>query len=60
VVYVPVVIATPGESADSVIKKFTRKVMMEGILIDANMKKFYVKKGLRRKMKAIAKRKRFV
>lgn len=58
--HMPVVVATPGESADSIIKKFTRKVMMEGILIDANMKKFYVKKGLRRKMKAIAKRKRFV
>lgn len=55
-----VVIATPGENADSVIKKFQRKVLMEGILIDANMKKFYVKKGMRRKMKAIAKRKRFV
>jgi ribosomal protein S21 len=55
-----VVIATPGESTDSLIKKFNRKVSTEGILIDVNMKRFYVKKGMRRKVKAIAKRKRFV
>jgi len=56
----PLVIASPGESADSLIKKFSRKVVSEGILIDVNMKRFYVKKGMRRKMKAIAKRKRFI
>jgi ribosomal protein S21 len=55
-----VVVATPGESTDSLIKKFNRKVSTEGILIDVNMKRFYVKKGMRRKVKAIAKRKRFV
>jgi ribosomal protein S21 len=55
-----VVIATPGESSDSLIKKFNRKVSTEGILIDVNMKRYYVKKGMRRKVKAIAKRKRFV
>jgi ribosomal protein S21 len=56
----PVVYAAPGDTTDSVIKKFQRKVLSENILIDVNMKKFYVKKGLRRKMKAIAKRKRYV
>lgn len=55
-----VVVASPGESTDSIIKKFNRKVTAEGILIDVNMKRFYVKRGMRRKMKAIAKRKRFV
>lgn len=56
----PVVTAVPGDTNETLIKKFSRKVMAEGILIDLNLKKFYVKKGLRRKMKAIAKRKKFV
>lgn len=55
-----VVVAAPGETSDSLIKKFNRKVVSEGILIDVNMKRFFVKKGMRRKAKAIAKRKRFV
>ena len=56
----PVVIAAPGDTSDSIIKKFQRKVLTENVLLDARKKDFFVKKGLRRKMKAIAKRKRFV
>lgn len=41
----------PGESDESVIRKFTRKVIMEGILQEAKRREFYLKPSLARKQK---------
>ncbi|MCX8008906.1 MAG: 30S ribosomal protein S21 [Patescibacteria group bacterium] len=46
-----VVKAQPGETSDAVIRKFTRKVLMEGILQDLKRKEFYVKPAEIRKEK---------
>lgn len=37
------VTARPGESADSLIRKFMRKVLSEGILADLKKREFYQK-----------------
>ncbi len=41
----------PGDSDDSLIKKFSRKVMSEGILQEAKRREFHLKPSLARKMK---------
>ena len=46
-----VVKAQPGDTSDSVIRKFTRKVLNEGILQDLKRKEFYVKPAEIRKEK---------
>lgn len=43
--------ALPGESPDSLIRKFTRKVITEGILLDLKEKEFYKKPSERKKEK---------
>ncbi len=43
--------AQPGESSDSLIRKFTRKVISEGILLEFKEKEFYKKPSERRKEK---------
>jgi len=43
--------AQPGESPDSMIRKFTKKVISEGILLDLKEKEFYKKPSERRKEK---------
>lgn len=43
------VVAHPGESADSLIRKFTKKVLSEGILVDLKKREFYQKPSERRK-----------
>lgn len=43
--------AQPGDTSDSVIRKFTRKVLSEGILQDLKKKEFYLKPAERRKEK---------
>lgn len=52
--------AQPGESSDSLIRKFTRKVISEGILLELKEKEFYKKPSERRKEKnkELEKRKR--
>jgi ribosomal protein S21 len=35
--------AGPGDSSDSVIRKFTRKVIAEGLLLEFKKKEFYQK-----------------
>lgn len=35
--------AQPGDSTDSVIRKFTRKVIAEGLLLEFKKKEFYQK-----------------
>ncbi|MDP3987790.1 MAG: 30S ribosomal protein S21 [Candidatus Levybacteria bacterium] len=41
----------PGESDDSLIRKFSRKVITEGILQEAKRRGFYLKPSLARKQK---------
>lgn len=41
----------PGESDESVIRKFSRKVLNEGILQEAKRREFYLKPSLARKQK---------
>lgn len=43
--------AQPGDTSDSVIRKFTRKVLSEGILQDLKKKEFYLKPAEKRKEK---------
>lgn len=43
--------AQPGESPDSLIRKFTKKVINEGILIQLKDKEFYKKPSERKKEK---------
>ena len=46
-----VVRAQPGDTADSVIRKFMRKVLAEGVLQDLKRKEFYQKPAEIRKEK---------
>ncbi len=41
----------PGESEDALIRKFTRKVMSEGIVQEAKRREFHLKPSLARKQK---------
>ncbi len=41
----------PGESDESLIRKFTRKVMLDGILMEAKRRKFHLKPSLARKQR---------
>ncbi len=43
--------AQPGDTSDSLIRKFTRKVLSEGILQDLKRKEFYQKPAEVRKEK---------
>lgn len=41
----------PGDSPDNMIRKFSRKVMTEGIIMEMKKREFYQKPGMRRKFK---------
>ena len=41
----------PGDSTDSLIKKFSRKVMSEGIIQEMKKREFYLKPSLARNFK---------
>ena len=41
----------PGDTSDSLIRKFSRKVIAEGILIEVQRRKFHLKPSLARKLK---------
>jgi small subunit ribosomal protein S21 len=43
--------AQPGDTSDSLIRKFTRKVLSEGVLADLKKKEFYQKPAEIRKEK---------
>ncbi len=49
--FMVVVKAQPGETSDTLIRKFTRKVLTEGIIQDIKRKEFYVKPAEIRKEK---------
>lgn len=44
-----IVKAQPGDTSDSVIRKFTRKVISEGILLELKKREFYQKPAEKRK-----------
>ncbi|MDP3941079.1 MAG: 30S ribosomal protein S21 [bacterium] len=41
----------PGDSDDSIIRKFSKKVMDAGIITEAKRRQFYMKPSLAKKMK---------
>lgn len=43
---------SPGDTDESLIKKFTRRVIIEGILAEAKRRQFYLKPSLAKKQKA--------
>lgn len=47
----PIVKAGPGDSTDSLIRKFTRKVITEGILTELKKREYYQKPSEKRKMR---------
>jgi len=46
-----VVKACPGDTSDSLIRKFTKKVLQEGLLTEMRKREFYQKPALVRKEK---------
>lgn len=46
-----VVKKSPGDSDDALIRKFSRKVMTEGILLEAKRRAFHLKPSLAKKQK---------
>ncbi len=59
--------ATPGETSDSLIRKFTKKIINEGFLLELKKKEFYQKpseikkeamKEIKRRIKARKRNKR--
>ncbi|MDP2860773.1 MAG: 30S ribosomal protein S21 [bacterium] len=54
-----IVKAQPGEPADSVIRKFSKKVLMDGILLELKKHEFYQKPStLRQQARAALRKKR--
>lgn len=49
--YMVVVKKMPGDSDESLIRKFSRKVLNEGILQEAKRRAFYLKPSLAKKQK---------
>ena len=50
--FMVVVKKMPGENDESLIRKFTRKAIAEGIVTEAKRRKFHLKPSLARKQKA--------
>ena len=50
-IFMVVVKKSPGDSDDSLIRKFSRKVISEGIVQEAKRREFYLKPSLARKQK---------
>ncbi len=51
VLFMVVVKKMPGDTDDTVIRKFLRKVIAEGVLQEAKRREFYLKPSLARKQK---------
>ena len=54
------VVAQPGESVDSLIRKFNKKVQNEGILAEIKKREHYIKPSLRRQQKIQLARKKYI
>lgn len=53
------VIAQPGESVESLIRKFNKKVQTEGILAEIKKREHYLKPSLKKQQKIIMARKKY-
>lgn len=56
----PKVIAQPGESVDSLIRKFNKKVLNEGILQEIKKREHYLKPSLKKQQKIQMARKKYI
>ncbi|MEK9146606.1 MAG: 30S ribosomal protein S21 [Patescibacteria group bacterium] len=54
------VVAQPGESVESLIRKFNKKVQSEGILTELKKREHYLKPSLKRQQKFQMARKRTI
>ncbi|MCR4324285.1 MAG: 30S ribosomal protein S21 [Candidatus Curtissbacteria bacterium] len=54
------VVAQPGESVDSLIRKFNKKVQAEGILMELKKREHYLKPSLKKQQKIQMARKKFI
>ncbi len=52
----PIITANEGESFDSLLKRFNRKVQQDGVLSEARRREHYQKPVTRRARKAMARR----
>lgn len=54
------VVAQPGESVESLIRKFNRKVQSEGILQELKRREHYLKPSLKKQQKIQMARKKYI
>ncbi len=54
------VVAQPGESVDSLIRKFNKKVQSEGIMQEIKKREHYLKPSLKRQQKLQMARKKYI
>ncbi len=52
------VVLAPDESFESLLRRFNKKVQMDGILAEARRRKYYEKPSTKRKKKEAAKRRK--
>ncbi len=56
----PKVVVRENEQLDEALRRFKRSVNKSGVLLEARKREFYLKKGLKRKMKSeMARRKSY-
>ena len=56
----PKVVVRENEQLDEALRRFKRQVNKSGVLLEARKREFYLKKGLKRKMKSeMARRKSY-
>lgn len=54
------VVAQPGESVDALIRKFNKKVQIEGIMTEIKKREHYLKPSLKKQQKIQMARKKFI
>lgn len=54
------VVAQPGESVDALIRKFNKKVQMEGIMNEIKKREHYLKPSLKKQQKIQMARKKYI
>lgn len=54
------VVAQPGESVDALIRKFNKKVQMEGIMNEIKKREHYLKPSLKKQQKIQIARKKYI
>ena len=54
------VVAQPGESVESLIRKFNKKVQSEGIIAEIKKREHYLKPSLKRQQKIQIARKKYI